>query len=334
MGAAAWLLGGVVVQAAPAVAGREGSAPRARVVSSRVDLGVVPIGPDARATFAIENGGGTVLQILAVEEGCLCTVAEFDRTIAPGATGHVRVNLLTASLQGPVTQGLVVRTNDPEQPQIVLTLEAEVVGAVELLPSPVVLLRDRGGAGPVGRVLVRRLPEASGELAVRDVSASVPWLAAGATRLVESRPRGDGLPEGRPGDWVVEVRFRDDRRRFGPQRGQVRFRTGLPAQPEVVFEVESDFKPPVTLSTSRLVLSGSAGAARGTAFATVREGLDPGLLRVESDTPALDVRLERAAARTFKVDVRWAGQTLSGASVRLGIGDEWVELPVEWSISR
>jgi hypothetical protein len=301
------------------------------VVSPVVDFGIVPAGPGAETAFAIKNDGDAVLRILGVETGCLCAPTEYDAVIEPGATGYVRAKLLTSQLHGPVTQPITVTTNDPAAPRIVLTLRAEVVTVVELLPASVMLLRDRGGPGPVGRVLVRRAAGVEGELAIRDLTASVPWLVPRATRLAAPRPRGDGLPEGRSGDWVIEVRFLDDRRRYGPQRGQLRFRTGLPAQPEAILDVESDFPPPVTLSTSRLVLSGTPGAVRGTAFASVREGLDPGLLRAESETAGLEVRLERTTGRMFKVDVRWGGAALADGAVRLGIGAEWVELPVAWS---
>ena len=303
--------------------------PKAVVPRMIVDLGVVPVGPDAVATYAIHNNGEGTLEILEVDSSCSCTIADFDPTIAPGSIGYVRAHLNTSELSGPVTKGVVVRTNDPQQDVIVLTLKALVRGSVILLPQPVIFMRKRVGEAPVGRLLISKAEDERGALDITDVTLSDPRLAATAVRLEAARPRGGGLPAAAPGDWVLELRFRDDRTVYGRLETQLRFRTGLTRQPEMTVEVESNLQAPVTLSTERLVLDRTADGARGTVFVSVRKGLDPGLLRVEAEPAGLSVALEPSTDRLFKLQVRWGGGALAGAAIRLAVGEDSVRLPVE-----
>jgi len=303
--------------------------PRVVVPRMIVDLGVVPVGPDAVASFAIHNTGEGELEILEVETSCSCTVADFDPTIGAGSVGHVRANLVTTELSGPVTKGVVVRTNDPRQKEIVLTLKALVQGSVRLLPQPVIFMRKRAGEAPVGRLLISREDDESGVLDITEMTLSDPRFVATAVRLEAIRPRGGGLPAAAAGDWVIEVRFRDDRTVYGRLEGQLRFRTGLARQPEMTVELESNLKTPVTLSTETLVLDRTDDGARGTVFVSVRKGLDPGLLRVTAEPAGLVVEVEPSTERLFKLRVSWAGEALDGAAIRLDVGEDSVLLPVE-----
>jgi hypothetical protein len=183
--------------------------PRAVVPRMIVDLGVVPVGPEATASFAIQNKGEGTLEILEVETSCSCTVADFDPTVEPGSVGTVRASLVTTELSGPVTKGIVVRTNDPDQETIVLSLKAIVKGSVSLLPQPVIFMRKRAGEAPVGRLLIRKDDKEPDALEVGGVTVSDPRLVATAFELDKARPRGGGLPSAAAGDWVLEIRFRD-----------------------------------------------------------------------------------------------------------------------------
>jgi len=321
---------GPVSSTAPAEADR--AAPRVRARNSTVDLGVVPVGESAHARFALENAGSGTLEVVSVEPGCACTLVEFDESIAPGQAGYVRAVLETTDLLGPVTKGIVVRTNDPDRRQILLTLKAIVVGSVALLPQPQIYIRKRPGQSYVGRLLIRQEPGETGTLAISDVSTSAPYLTAKVEQLSQIRLRGDGLPAGRPGDWLLEVRFRDDEPVYGRLREQVRFRTGLSRQPEVTVAVESKFDTPINLSTGKLVLvSVGDGRAEGTLFASVRHGLDPAKLRVDAEPAGIEVAMQPATERMFKVEVAWPGGTLANASLTFRIGDDKVRVPVEWA---
>jgi len=246
--------------------------------------------------------------------------------------GFVTASLDTTQLQGSTVKGIIVKTNDPQSPSLILTVRSHILGSVEVLPQSVLYIRRRSGQAPVARCLIRQEPTERGTLSVSDVVTSDDWLVATAQRLEQPRPRRDGLPQGQPGDWLLEIRFLDDRTVYGKLAGKVSFRTGLTRQPRVTVEVESNLEGSISLSTPRLVLIPAAdGEARGTVFASVQEGVDAGDLRVVADPPELEVALQTTTRRLVKVSVRWGGGTLSNASVNFHVGGEMLRMPVDWS---
>ncbi len=241
-------------------------------------------------------------------------------------------SLDTTQLQGPTVKGIIATTNDPRNPQVVLTIRSNILGSVDVLPQSVTYMRRRAGQAPVAQCLIRQEPTERGTLSVSDVSTSDDRLVVTTRKLEQTRPRGNGLPQGEPGDWLLEIRFRDDRPVYGKFAGTVSFRTDLPRQPLVTIEVESNIEGPVSLSTPRLALVPAAdGEARGTVYASVQPGVDAGGLRVVADPPELEVTLQPTTERLFKVSVRWGGGTLSNAALSFHVGGESLRMPVDWS---
>jgi hypothetical protein len=100
--------------------------PKAVVPEAVHDAGVVPTGQQILHDFVIENQGNAALEITDVRPACGCTVAQFDRTIAPGASGKVHAVLDTSTFGGAIAKGITVLTNDPARPRLELTVKAEV----------------------------------------------------------------------------------------------------------------------------------------------------------------------------------------------------------------
>lgn len=114
--------------AQPAEANTVADAPQPKAVVAKPvhDAGVVPTGQKIVHDFVIENQGDAVLEITDVRPACGCTVAQFDRTIAPGASGKVNAVLDTSTFGGAIAKGVTVLTNDPARPRLELTVKAEV----------------------------------------------------------------------------------------------------------------------------------------------------------------------------------------------------------------
>ena len=89
--------------------------PKAVVVEPIKDTGTVAKGEKIVQDFLIRNDGDAVLEITSVQPACGCTVAEFDKTVAPGQTGKVHTVLDTATFNGPIAKGVSVFTNDPTE---------------------------------------------------------------------------------------------------------------------------------------------------------------------------------------------------------------------------
>lgn len=114
--------------------GQEGG-PRAVPVEPVKDFEIVPKGEWIHHVFEIKNEGTAPLELTDVRPACGCTVAEFDRNIAPGKTGQVKVKLETANFSGPISKPIAVFTNDPGNPKLQLVVKADVKPYLGLVPG-------------------------------------------------------------------------------------------------------------------------------------------------------------------------------------------------------
>jgi hypothetical protein len=129
--------------------------PKAVAVEPIKDAGVVAKGDKVSHDFLIKNEGDADLEIVNVVPACGCTVAEFDKKIAPGQTGKVHAVLDTASFNGPISKGLTVFTNDPDNPQMELTVRAKVQPYVAARPGYARYITVQGevAQGSIGQTL-------------------------------------------------------------------------------------------------------------------------------------------------------------------------------------
>ena len=129
--------------------------PKAVVVEPIKDVGGVAKGDKITHDFVIKNEGDADLEIENVQPACGCTVAEFDKTIAPGQTGRVHAVLDTASFSGPISKGLTVFTSDPDNPQVELTIRAKVQPYIAAKPgyARYITVQGEPAQGSIGQTL-------------------------------------------------------------------------------------------------------------------------------------------------------------------------------------
>jgi hypothetical protein len=103
-------------------------APQPKIVVANPIHDFGPVEKTAKLThdFEIRNDGNAELKIREARAECACTVTRFDATIAAGATGRVHVEFDPMDLLGPVSKTILVFTNDPAAPEVVLTVKAGV----------------------------------------------------------------------------------------------------------------------------------------------------------------------------------------------------------------
>jgi hypothetical protein len=149
--------------------------PAVVVEQTELDAGDILRGQPQHFTFVLKNTGAGPLEIRA-KPRCGCTVAHFDKVIPPGGQGQVETELRTASLNGRVKKSVAVQTNDPVRPKFELTMTANIVTAIEVLPTSnpfITLKRD----GPTVHELCLR-PHAAGQVELTGVTCSVPYARA------------------------------------------------------------------------------------------------------------------------------------------------------------
>jgi len=331
------LLGAPAV-ARPPAGDRQGKAkadgaPLLLVTQAEIDLGQLPKGSSAVARFELRNAGDADLRVLDVRSGCACTIATYDELIPPGGVGYVTATLLTETLNGPVGQGISLRTNDPTSPSVALVVRAEVVTAVRILPEKPIVLRNQPGEKSVRRVIRRQASSGHGFFGIAALKTSAPWVAAGARKVREAAPASEGLPAVTPGDWILEV-YLDGPPVYGNRSEQVEFKTGLERQPLVKLEVQTELLAPVQLSIDRLFLQPGGEDATETLALVVREGLDPSGLVVDAAPEGLTVQLESGAGQALTARVRWQGGRLEKGQLVFRIAGERFELPVLFETQR
>lgn len=86
---------------------------------------VKPINIDTLSIrFKATNIGGQNLELINVKPSCGCTVVDFPKSIAPGETVWIMVKI--ANPTPPFSKSVMVNSNDPERPDVVLVVKSEI----------------------------------------------------------------------------------------------------------------------------------------------------------------------------------------------------------------
>ena len=109
-----------------------GGQPQISVAESNLEFGDVVNGDVVVRKISVQNKGQGDLIIEAVSTSCGCTQAAIEpMTILPGSNGTLTVEF-DSGAHGPELTGELIRqvfiaTNDPEQPETVLELAANIL---------------------------------------------------------------------------------------------------------------------------------------------------------------------------------------------------------------
>lgn len=135
-----------------------GAAPKITFEKMVCDFGEV--GPNTQNTNSVKftNTGDAVLKITKVER-CCGVVTKLDKTeYAPGESGVITVEWKSGPLPARFTRQLVVRSNDPDNPQVSVGIRALVVPKVVAEPTALKLFLDEENAG-CPEIILRSLDE-------------------------------------------------------------------------------------------------------------------------------------------------------------------------------
>jgi len=159
------------------------------------DFGARKSGETVEHSFQLQNTGRRDLEFGGVLSSCGCLTAGLPQDrLAPGEEMTVPVRISLRNLRGRVLKTILIRSNDPRQSSLLLT----VTGSVQ---SPFSVAPERVEFGDV----------ASGKSATREVRINAP---AGATiRSVGTTVRGvtAGLRPAAPGEpAIIDVRITEE----------------------------------------------------------------------------------------------------------------------------
>jgi hypothetical protein len=286
------LFAAALVAAAPAALAA--GAPKAVVPEPIKEAGFVGKGEKVAHEFVIENAGDAPLEITDVQAACGCTAMDYDRTIAPGAAGKVRVEVDTTTFSGPIAKGVTVYTNDAATPKIELTVRADVQPLIAVRPGYGRFVKQAPqGVGKVEQMVWSPRGEA---FEITGAESPYPFLK------VSYRPAGDedrAAVEAASGGYVVDLALDYTTAPVGAIADRVVLHTTHPKQKVVEIPVSGFVRPPVAV-TPPVVDFGDVkfsnqplkSALHVQGFA---EGVEFVVTSVENDLPGIETAIEKVA---------------------------------------
>jgi len=266
----------------------EGPKPVIDIAKKILDFGVVSKGDKIRATFEVHNAGNAPLEITQVRPTCGCTVANFDKTVAPGGSGKINAEVDTTGFTGPISKAIVAFSNDPATPQVNLVIKAEVKAFIEVLPRPLVLFRSviQGEASTEKLTLV----SADGsDFKVTGVNA------AGAPYQVAYRELADKdrIPDRKGSQWELTVTIPATAPE-GMLNNKIVVKTDAPKAPEVTINVSGAVRPVVQVIPAEVnfgTVPGDALVGHNVLLINNRQGAELQLTDIKVDDPNFTTEL-------------------------------------------
>jgi len=144
-------------------------------------------------------------------------VARFDRAIPPGGEGEIVLSLNTKGYQGTMQKYAVAYTNDPNSPQVNLTVRAQVKVPISIHPRGVML---EGFVGDTVQQLVTIQGHLDRPLVLESKELSLPERVAYELKTAE-------------GGKIYHVILRNISRKADRYSGFLRLKTNYPEKPEI-----------------------------------------------------------------------------------------------------
>lgn len=218
--------------------------PQAVVEEPVYDAGKVTKGEEVSYDFVIRNTGDAPLKIEEVRPACGCTVADYDETIAPGASGKIHAVVDTTDFTGGISKGMTVITNDPANPRLVLTVKADVSPSVYLRPGFARFVQTQKSApGKVEQIIFTKDME---DLEIVKIESPYEFLNVEARKATEDEVVDTGIGN----QYVVTLTLDYDVAPIGSLAEYVRLHTNHPKQ-EVVSIPVSGFVRPMYVVTPK-----------------------------------------------------------------------------------
>jgi hypothetical protein len=203
--------------------------PKAQVSETTFDFGEVFEDRKLTHTFDIKNIGDALLEIKDIDSDCACTAADSDRRIPPGGQGRITLTIAPYSVLRQFTKKTKVFFNDPNHPEVVLTLQGYGKPFIEIQPSHIIRFRGKPGEDLKGQVrFTSHLPD--------------PWeITAFKTNIPEFIDVAVKAAE--PGRiYVVEVR--NKRQEAGNYAGVIELSTTSKQRPRLIMRVFGELSIP------------------------------------------------------------------------------------------
>ena len=117
----------------------DGRTPKVVVDQSHYAFGTLDIASQGSHEFVFTNAGKAPLKLAAGETSCRCTMSKLaQQEIPPGGSTKVTINWKPKDQPGPYEQTAKILTNDPQRPEVTLTVSGKITATVQMRPSELV----------------------------------------------------------------------------------------------------------------------------------------------------------------------------------------------------
>lgn len=153
------------------------------------DFGIAGPGQSVTHVFTFSNVGSLPVSISGVTASCGSTAALLSRpNIPPGSTGKIKATIETQRYEGRQRATFIIHSNDPDEPQIELTIQGMIKRNVAVVPQGLNFGDVRKGGLATRRVRVLQLSEEP--LAIKRIEADQMYLMVAASRFRDENSRG------------------------------------------------------------------------------------------------------------------------------------------------
>ena len=184
---AATLLAGALWMGAMCVAARAEGTPKIQFDQTLYDFGKTSQVTTISGVFKFKNAGQGVLKLEPPKPSCGCTLAGLKPDILPpGATGELSFTVNLGFSRATLEKHIAVRSNDPQTPEVSLTIKVDYTPLYELNPMT---LCPKLAFGVNDTAQFTTMARTDGKpLRIVRLDASKPWITA----TVEPGAQADG----------------------------------------------------------------------------------------------------------------------------------------------
>ncbi|HJW34407.1 MAG TPA: DUF1573 domain-containing protein [Holophagaceae bacterium] len=211
----------------------QAQAPEIAFERTHHDFGKITADRKTSTRFKVTNKGNANLQISAVNPSCGCTSTVLGNwNLKPGESSEVEAVFDPHGQRGLVRKSLTVVSNDPKNPNALLTFEADVVQ--DVMPSMTAVYFNQVSRTGTQVTHVRYASGTGADVRILEAKApAAPWL-----RLT---PKAEGK------DAVLEVAFDGSKLPAKPRFGRetVTITTNVPSAQTFTLPVNWELKPSI-----------------------------------------------------------------------------------------
>ena len=174
---AAILLAGSFWLGAMCVAAHAEGTPKIQFSQTLYDFGKTSQVATVSGVFKFKNAGDGLLKVEAPKPSCGCTVAELKtNTLPPGASAELSFTLNLGLYRTTLEKHIAVRSNDPQTPEVSLTIKADYTPLYDLSPMT---LAPNLAFGVNDATQFTTITRTDGKpLRLERLVASKPWITA------------------------------------------------------------------------------------------------------------------------------------------------------------